>query len=266
MKNTAVAHLAIGAILHTAPLTAGGLSVLQALATLKAMNWQDSDPADPRSTHARVEALRLAWRDRLLLLGDPDATEIPVVRLLSEALAQESAARVRQAVEKKQLIAADSDGLPAGGTVHLTAVDKQGMMVAVTLTHGEGFGARVTVDSLGLVLGHGMSGFNPRPGHPNSPAWLAAAEQHVPRSSLQDRNRSWQWEPPGAAHYLNTMVDVLVKAIGAREPITTAAAAPRMHTEGSELLYLAEGWPASWMSTTISSRSAIRSNQGLAPT
>ena len=63
-----------GATIHTAPLTAGGLSVLQGIATLKALNWETWDASDPRTEHARVEAIRLAWHDRLALLGDPTAT------------------------------------------------------------------------------------------------------------------------------------------------------------------------------------------------
>src|SRR5207248_5858529 len=81
----------------------------------------------------------------------------------------QSADRVRTALARKKPVEGKGEERPAGGTIHLTAVDGTGMMVALTLTHGGGFGAQVTVDGLGLVLGHGMSRFEPRPGHPNSP-------------------------------------------------------------------------------------------------
>ena len=45
-----------GFTIHTAPLTAGGLTVLQALATLKALEWAGWDRTDPATTQARVEA------------------------------------------------------------------------------------------------------------------------------------------------------------------------------------------------------------------
>jgi hypothetical protein len=41
-----------GATIDTAPLTAGGLSVLAVLATLRSLAWENSAPHDP-STHAR---------------------------------------------------------------------------------------------------------------------------------------------------------------------------------------------------------------------
>src|SRR5439155_11577341 len=102
------------------------------------------------------------------LLGDHKSADVPVGKLHSELYAAESAMRVVSAVKAGKPVAATSDGRPAGGTIHLSAVDASGLAVALTFTHGEGFGACVTVDGLGLILGHGMSRFDPRPGRPNS--------------------------------------------------------------------------------------------------
>src|SRR5262249_46857979 len=101
-------------------------------------------------------------------LGDPKHAVVPVETLLSVEHAKISAELVQAAVKAKKPVAAASDGRPAGGTIHLTAVDASGLAVALTFTHGEAFGACVTVDGLGLIRGHGMSRFDPRPGRPNS--------------------------------------------------------------------------------------------------
>ncbi|MBO0697366.1 MAG: gamma-glutamyltransferase, partial [Zavarzinella sp.] len=157
-----------GHTIHTPPPTAGGLTFLEALAILKELRWAERDPKDPAAVQARVEALRIAWDDRLRLLGDPKHADVPVERLLSEKYVRQAAERVKAAVEAKRPVDAKSDGRPAGGTIHLNVFDAAGMAVAITLTHGNGFGAQVTVDGLGLVLGHGMSRFDPRPGRANS--------------------------------------------------------------------------------------------------
>src|SRR5205823_3358690 len=73
------------------------------------------------------------------------------------------------AVRQGRPAEAQADGRPAGGTTHLSVADGQGNLVALTLTHGGSFGAQVTVEGLGLILGHGLSRFDPRPGRPNSP-------------------------------------------------------------------------------------------------
>jgi gamma-glutamyltranspeptidase/glutathione hydrolase len=57
---------------------------------------------------------------------------------------------------------------PLRGTVHLGAADREGNVVAWTQTHGGGFGSGVMVRGTGVVLGHGMCRFEPRPGWPNS--------------------------------------------------------------------------------------------------
>src|SRR5439155_5681098 len=129
--------------IHTPPPTAGGLTVLQALAALKAFGWEKATFTDPAATHARVEALRVAWHDRLRHLGDPAHADVPVAKLLSADYAKETAARVRAAVTDRKPVPGGTDGRPAGGTIHLNAVDGTGLAVALTFTHGDSFGAGV---------------------------------------------------------------------------------------------------------------------------
>ena len=229
--------------IHTAPLTAGGLTVLQALGTLQALAWQELDPADPRTTHATIEALRIAWHDRLALLGDPDGSDVPVARLMSSQYADQSAKRVQTAIEEKRLIAGTTDGRPAGGTIHLTSCDRSGMMVALTLTHGEGFGARVTVDGLGVVLGHGMSRFDPSPGHPNSVRPLRRPLNNMcPTIIFRDDQPVAALGATGGRRIPNTIFSVLLALVGRGLPLPEAFAVPRLHTEGDTKLQLAKGW------------------------
>ncbi len=152
----------------TAPLTAAGLVSLQALSILKAME-PDRQTSPGTLAHASLEAMRLAWKDRLELFGDPEQVKVPVEKLLSPEYAQELAAKVKAAVNGKKAIITGVPKHTDEGTNNICAVDRHGNIVAVTLTHGGGFGAQVTVDGLGLTLGHGMSRFDPHPHHPNAP-------------------------------------------------------------------------------------------------
>src|SRR5581483_7040082 len=56
-----------GCELCTAPLTAGGLTMLQCVNTLRELEWHLVAKGVSR-THSYLEALRLAWSDRLALL------------------------------------------------------------------------------------------------------------------------------------------------------------------------------------------------------
>ena len=57
---------------------------------------------------------------------------------------------------------------PAGNTTHLSAVDRDGNMVALTNTLLDRFGARVVLPQTGITLNNGINWFDPMPGRPNS--------------------------------------------------------------------------------------------------
>jgi gamma-glutamyltranspeptidase/glutathione hydrolase len=155
--------------LFTVPLTAGGLTILETFSILKALDWTASGPVGP-TAHARLDALRLAWKDRLELFGDPEKVNVPVSHLLSNGHAEELAAKVRSSVLEKKPTTIRIEEHRDEGTTNISAVDRHGNLAAVTVTHGDPFGAQVTVDGLGLTLGHGMSRFDLNPHHPNAPA------------------------------------------------------------------------------------------------
>jgi gamma-glutamyltranspeptidase/glutathione hydrolase len=234
-----------GHTIHTAPLTAGGLTILQALATLKALAWEKWKRTDPSRIQAQLEALRIAWHDRLALLGDPEHVAVPVERLLSEKYAQQSAARVQTALEAKKPVKAASDGRSAGGTIHLTAVDAAGMMVALTLTHGETLGAQVTVPGLGLILGHGMSRFDPRPGRANSIGpGKRPLHNMCPTVVTRDGRPILALGAAGGRRIPNTIFQVLLARVGEGQTLADAVAGPRLHTEGDKTVAMEKSWPA----------------------
>jgi gamma-glutamyltranspeptidase/glutathione hydrolase len=233
-----------GYTIHTPPPTAGGLTVLQALAALKALDWSKPGFDDPPNEQARVEALRVAWHDRLRLLGDPKFADVPVGKLLSEEYAKATADRVRAAVRAKKPVEARSDGRPGGGTIHLNAVDASGLTVALTFTHGDGFGAGVTVEGLGLLLGHGMSRFDPRQGKPNSVGpGKRPLHNMCPTVVTKGGKPVLAVGATGGRRIPNTVFDVLTYRLGEGWTLASAVKAPRVHTEGDLTLTLEAAWP-----------------------
>ena len=239
-RARAVAPLTLewnGATLHTAPLTATGLLVLQALAALKQLDWSRLPAAEQR--HARLEALRIAWADRFATWGDPDQVDVPVARYLSSDYTAMLAEKVSRAVKTRQPVPLVVDPSQAGGTTHLSAVDRQGNMIAITLTHGGSFGAKVVVPELGVVLGHGMSRFDPRPGLPNS-----AGPGKRPINNMCPTIVTRAGRPvlavggAGGTRIPNSVFEVLLRTAGRGESLETALAAPRLHTDGTLKLTL----------------------------
>jgi gamma-glutamyltranspeptidase/glutathione hydrolase len=233
-----------GHAIHTAPLTAGGLSVLQMLHAMQALNWEEMPAGLPR-THARIEAMRLAWRDRLTLLGDPEFAKVPVTRLLSEDYARESAAQITAAVKAGKLLTHTTRPRWQTGTINLSAADRHGNFAALTLSHGNGFGACVTVEGLGLTLGHGMSRFDPNPEHPNAPGpGKRPLHNMVPTVVTRDGKAVLAVGGTGGRKIPNALLEVLTQFVVLGQPVAAAIAAPRLHTEGDVRLSLEKSWPA----------------------
>ena len=125
----------------------------------------------PAGSAAALEALleidKAVWEERLTLLGDPRSMTLPPESLLSDDHLDALCAQVEAglaAPEPGRLVAPD----PLRGTVHLAAADAEGNVVAWTQTHGGGFGSGLMVKGTGIVLGHGMCRFDPRPGWVNA--------------------------------------------------------------------------------------------------
>lgn len=231
--------------IRTAPLTAGGLTALQALKILQALGW-DELPAGFARTHERVEALRFAWHDRLRLLGDPAKVKVPIARLLSADYASDAATQIRHVVREGKMLPLQTASRSQSGTINLSAVDHLGNMAACTLTHGDSFGARVTVDGLGLTLGHGMSRFEIQRGHPNSVGpGKRPLHNMCPTIVQRDAKPVLALGGRGGRQIPNAVFEMLTQFVGSNRNMSEAVAAPRLHTEGSAELSLEKTWPAS---------------------
>jgi gamma-glutamyltranspeptidase/glutathione hydrolase len=219
--------------------------MLEALAVLKALGWERKPADAPETLLARLETLRLVWHDRLRYLGDPDKVKVPLDRLLSAAHARRLAGRVEAAVRAGKPAAQEGEARPAGGTVHLSAADAEGNLVALTLTHGDGFGAQVAVEGMGLLLGQGMSRFEPRPGHPNSVGpGKRPLHNMCPTVVLRGGRPVLAVGAVGGRKIPNAVFDVLAQYIGRGASLADAVAAPRLNTQGGLDVFAEARWPA----------------------
>ena len=230
----------MGLTVHTAPLTAGGATVIEALRILQAM---DSSGAYLESPHARLESLRVAWQDRLEFLGDPQHSDVPLEHLLSDSYAQSRASEVALALERGAALDISTPSRDQNGTIHLSAVDEDGHMAALTFTHGGGFGSKMTVPGLGLILGHGVSRFDPRPNHPNSPGpGKRPLHNMCPTIVSRGGRPLMAVGGRGGRRIPNAVFDVLVGVLRGYS-LEKAVAAPRMLTDRNPVVTLEATWP-----------------------
>ena len=151
---------------------------------------------------------------------------------------------MKKAVSDKKPIETQLKRHTDDGTNNLCIVDKQGNMVAVTLTHGGSFGAQVTVDGIGLTLGHGMSRFDPHPDHPNAPGPRKRPVHNMcPSLLLRDGKPVMAIGCAGGVRIPNCIFDALTRYVFDGASMETAVAAPRLHTTGTIDVALEPNWP-----------------------
>lgn len=218
--------------IHTASLTAGGFTSLQILKLLDAIDWFGI-AAEPAKAHAELEAHRIAWHDRLTWFGDPDFVKIPLEKFLSNEYAKKQADRIHNAVRERRMVNVNAAARDHGGTCHLCAADHAGNLVSMTFTHGQGFGALVTVDGLGLTLGHGVSRFDADPNHPNSPGpGKRPLNNMCPTVVVHDGRPVLAIGGRGGRRIPNAIAGVLRRYAGEGLGMQKSVAAKRLHTEG----------------------------------
>ena len=107
------------------------------------------------------------------------------------------------------------------------------MSVALTFTHGDGFGSHVTVDGLGLLMGHGLSRFDPEPGKANSPA-SGKRPLHNMCPTLVTRGDKVVLAigATGGRRIVSAVTNVLAHYLGSQMSIDAAIKMPRLHCEG----------------------------------
>src|ERR1051326_671365 len=229
--------------IFTAPLTAGSLTVLEALSLLKTVRSEFmKDPL--RIAHARLEAIRLAWKDRLTELGDPEKVKVPVEHLLSSQYIHGLASKVDSAVKTKRPLEIHVQKHTDEGTNNISCADAHGNMVAVTLTQGGGFGAQVMADGLGVTLGHGMSRFDPHPEHPNAPGpGKRPLHNMCPSVVLRGGKPLLALGGAGGVRIPNAIYDVLWHYVGRNATMEDAIAAPRLNCTGTFDVTVEREWP-----------------------
>lgn len=152
-------------IVTSPPPSSGGVALAEILQVLE--GWDLAKLDEVHRVHIVVEAMRRAYRDRTLYLGDPDFTTMPIARLTSD----DYAAGLRAGILDDK--ATPSDLLPGSAapkdsvnTTHFSIIDAEGNYVAATQTVNLAFGSGLVVG--GFLLNDQMDDFALRPGTPNA--------------------------------------------------------------------------------------------------
>ena len=226
-------------IVSAAPTSSGGTHIVQVLNILEGFDLRPG----AASLHLVAEALKIAFADRFKYMGDPDFVDVPVAWLTDKGYA----AQRRSQIDPRRASAfrAGERTRESADTTHLTVMDKDGNVVAMTQTLHAVFGSKVTVPGTGMLLNNTMWLFDPHPGRANS---IAPGKRMLssmsPTIVLKDGKPLMALGTPGGTRIFAAVLQAIIHVIDHGMSLQEAVEAPRIWTDGGDL-ELEEGVPSS---------------------
>jgi gamma-glutamyltranspeptidase / glutathione hydrolase len=146
--------------------SSGGMTLAHILGQLKEDDLGKLSEAD--RDHLLIEAMKRAYRDRNRYLGDSDFVPIPRDYLDPARLAGlRHGIDMHRATPSLDLQGVGEMHQESHNTTHFSIIDRDGNMVAATLSINYGFGSGYMSPSTGVLLNDEMDDFATRPGEPN---------------------------------------------------------------------------------------------------
>jgi len=176
-------------ITSASPPSSGGIALAEMLGILEHYKLDTLDSSTQK--HIIIEAMRRAYADRAVYLGDPEFTPIPTERLTSKAYIKNLTKNLskQKATPSRDLSSAVTPSGNGTDTTHYSIIDNEGNMVSATLSINYPFGACFVPPGTGVLLNDEMDDFSAKPGTPNAYGLVggkanAIAPQKRPLSSM----------------------------------------------------------------------------------
>jgi gamma-glutamyltranspeptidase/glutathione hydrolase len=227
-------------IVSMPPSSSGGVVLIEMLNILE--GYKLGALAEPERLHLMIEAMRRAYADRAIYLGDPAVVSAPVARLMSKRYA----AALRAGIDPDRATPSreirDDVELPREGdnTTHFSVIDRYGNAVANTYTLNFSYGLGLVAEGTGVLLNNELDDFAAKPMVPNAYGLMggdanAPGPGKRPLSSMTPTIVLRNGRPlivtgsPGGSRIITAVLQIIVNVIDRKLPAAEAVAAPRFH-------------------------------------
>ncbi len=245
------------------PPSSGGLTVIQILKLLERFPMGDESQGfglgDTRTLNVMIEAMRLAFADRAVWMGDEDFVPVPKAGLLNDDYIAIRSALIDPDSRQADVVADDprpfdpdynqqvaenllASNLPdeeGVNTTHFTIADQWGNIVTYTSTIESSWGTGLMVPGYGFMLNNELTDFNRVPTANPDPANFNPGANDLapgkrPRSSMAPTIIFSRGKPvaafgsPGGSTIIDTVANIAINLIDHKMPIQEAIDAPRI--------------------------------------
>lgn len=230
------------------PPSSGGVHLIQMLNILE--NWQLSDLPHNSAAHLHlmIEAMRQAYADRSLYLGDPDFVPVPAIELIGKQYAAQLSAlidsrKARSSASVYPSLNILDAKLPAESpeTTHFSVWDNEGNVVSNTYTINFSYGSGIAVEGAGFLLNNEMDDFASKPGAPNGYGLLGGAANAIEgfKRPLSSMTPTIVFDAmgapilatgsPGGSTIITIVLQMIINMVDYNMGVAEATAAPRIH-------------------------------------
>jgi gamma-glutamyltranspeptidase/glutathione hydrolase len=230
------------------PPSSGGIHLIQMLNILENFDLKSMGHNSAGYMHHLIEAMRSAYADRSLYLGDPDFTPVPVKQLIDKAYAKSLSQQINPNKARRSTdvypgldkwIASQAN--ESEETTHFSVWDKQGNIVSNTYTLNFAYGSGIAVAGAGFLLNNEMDDFSAKPGSANGYGLIGGTANAIqpkkrPLSSMTptivfDANGkpSLATGSPGGSTIITIVLQMILNTSEFNMGIAEATAAPRFH-------------------------------------
>jgi len=227
-------------IISFAPPSSGGILIAQMMQMITPFNVEKMGLNTLASVNLMVESQRRAYADRAEHMGDPDYWKVPTKTLISNSYAQARMSDYKEGVAGSSKITLAGGANESEQTTHLSVIDKEGNMVAITTTLNDTYGNKTIVAGAGFLLNNEMDDFSVKPGVPNMYGALGGEANSIQPgkrmlSSMTPTLVTVKGKPyisigtPGGTTIPNQVYEGLVNIIDHKMTIKQAIDATRFH-------------------------------------
>jgi len=223
-------------IISAAPVSGGGTHLIELLNIMEGFNVSALGHNSVEFIHLFTEAMKMVYADKAMNTADPDFHAIPAAHFIDKDYATKLRNRID---EERALFDYSPPSLimkESSETSHLSVVDEEGNIVALTQSINSFFGSGIVVSGAGFLLNNHLNDFNAEPDRPNSIAPHKRPTSSIaPTIVLKDGKPFMTLGTPGGTRIVSALAQIIMNVIDFDMSMDDAIEAPRVHCLAKQL-------------------------------
>jgi gamma-glutamyltranspeptidase/glutathione hydrolase len=227
-------------IVSMPPPSSGGVHLIEMLNILEGYDLGKIGRND-EALHYFIEAMKRAYADRAVYMGDPDSVKMPIAGLISKKYAAMLRASITdKATPSSQIKAGKPADFEGQNTTHFSVIDRDGNAVSNTYTLNFSYGLGLIADGTGVLLNNELDDFTAKAGASNAYGLVGFAanlpgpnkrplSSMTPTIVLKDGKPFIATGSPGGSRIITAVLQIITNVIDFKMSIAQAVSAPRIH-------------------------------------